>query len=494
MSTLTQMLTAGQWARQQFGSVELGDKRRTKRAVKLAESAALAATASLPDMCGAWKNTKAAYRLLDRKPVTFQSLGQPHRRLTSQSAAACAVVLHVGDTTTLSFAYGGAEGLGPTGGSGRGRGMLLHSSGGFAFRTLAVDVGGGVDSPPQVLGLSAQQLWARQTGPAPAPESSKWATAIEAVGRPPPQSRQVHVGDCESDCWEALEACRSKRMGFALRACRPAGLSPCGPVALRACQDRRVIAGHVAADATAPQGGPATPVEATLFELLEKQPMPGGKSLWVRGRKDREARWARLAVSAMAVTLLAPRNWSDKPHRKDRPRPPAIACRAVRDPPAGEEPIEWVILTDQPVTDLETALEVVFWYSCRWLIEEYHKCLKTGCRAEERQLETADRLGALLGMLTVVAVRLLQLKHQARCDPERPAWQIVPERHVKVLAAHRGLKAEMTVHQFWRAVAQLGGFLARRSDGDPGWLTLWRGWQKLDLLVAGAEVGRTMRR
>lgn len=483
MSTLTQMLTAGQWARQQFGSVELGDKRRTKRAVKLAESAALAATASLPDMCGAWKNTKAAYRLLDRNPVTFESLSQPHRRLTLQSAAGSAVVLHVSDTTTLSFACGAAAGLGPTGSSGRGRGMLLHSSGGFAFRTLAVDVSGGVDSPPQVLGLSAQHLWARQAGPAPAPESSKWATAIEAVGTPPPQapgtpqSRWVHVGDCESDCWEALEACRSGGMGFALRA----------------CQDRRVIAGHADAGTPASQGG-----QATLFELLEKQPMLGGKRLWVRGRKDREARWARLAVSAMAVTVLSPRNWSDKPHRKGRPRPPAIACWAVRvrevEPPAGEEPIEWVILTDEPAGDLETALKVVFWYSCRWLIEEYHKCLKTGCRAEDRQLETAERLGALLGMLTVVAARLLQLKHQARCDPQRPARQVVPGGHVDVLAARQGLGPDMTVHQFWRAVAQLGGFLARKSDGDPGWLTLWRGWQKLDLLVEGAEVGRKMRR
>jgi len=465
-----QMLTAGQWARQQFGSVELGDKRRTERAVKLAESAALAATASLPGMCGVWKNTKAAYRLLDRKPVTFESLSQTHRRLTLESAANCAVVLHVSDTTTLSFAYGAAADLGPTGSSGRGRGMLLHS-------TLALDVSRGSDAPAQVLGLSAQQLWARQTSSAPAVESSKWAMAIEAVGTPPPGSRWVHVGDCESDCWEALEACRSRQMGFALRA----------------CQDRRVIAGHAAAGVTAPEGE-----TTTLFELLKRQPMLGGKSLWVRGRKDREARWAKLAVCAVPVTLLSPKNWSDKPHRKDRPRPQAIACWAVRvweiDPPAGEDPIEWVILTDEPATDLETALKVMFWYSCRWLIEEYHKCLKTGCRAEDRQLETADRLGALLGMLTVVAVRLLQLKHQARCDPQRPAQQVAPKQHVKVLAAHRGLDENMTVRQFWREVAQMGGFLARKSDGDPGWLTLWRGWQKLDLLVAGAEVGRTMRR
>jgi hypothetical protein len=480
------MLTAGQWARQQFGSVELGDKRRTERAVKLAESAALAATASLPGMCRVWKDTKAAYRLLDRKPVTFQSLSQAHRRLTHGSAARCAVVLHVSDTTTLSFACGAAADLGPTGSCGRGRGMLLHST--LAVDVSAVDVSGGMDAASevpgaQVLGLSAQHLWARETGSAPVVESSKWGTAIEAVGTPPPDCRWVHVGDCESDCWEALEACRSRRMGFALRA----------------CQNRQVIAGHADETGHADDGAAGSRARSTLlFELLGKQPMLGGKSLWVRGRKGREARWAKLAVSAAPVTLLAPKNWSDKPHRKGVPRPQPLECWAVRvweiDPPQGEEPIEWVILTDEPVTDLQTALKVVYWYSCRWLIEEYHKCLKTGCRAEDRQLETADRLGALLGMLTVVAVRLLQLKHQARCDPQRPARQVVPEEHVNVLAAQRGLSRDMTVHQFWRAVAQLGGFLARKSDGDPGWLTLWRGWQVLDLLVEGAQVGRRMRR
>src|SRR5579884_3611477 len=465
------MLTAGDWARQQFGSAELGDKRRTERAVKLAEAVASAAGASLPALCGQWKDTKAAYRFLDKDEVTFQSLSQPHRRLTLSSARDCAVVLHISDTTTLSFAYRAAQDLGPTGSGGSGRGMLLHS-------TLAVDVSGGIDAVPEVLGLSAQQLWARDTDSAPAVESSKWATAINELGTPPQAVRWIHVGDCESDCWEAIEACRSNQMGFALRA----------------CQDRQVIEGHAKVGQDLPAGQ-----QTTLSKLLAEQPALGNKQLWVRGRKDREARWAKLAVSATPIALLAPKNWSDKEHRKGVPRPQPIACWAVRvyelNPPSGEDAIEWVILTDEPVTDLETALKVVFWYSCRWLIEEYHKCLKTGCRAEDRQLETADRLGALLGILSVTAVRLLQLKHQARCNPQRPAKEVVPREYVQVLAAHRKMKSSnLSVREFWRAVAQMGGFLARKSDGDPGWLTLWRGWQKLDLLVEGARLADTLRR
>ena len=142
-----------------------------------------------------------------------------------------------------------------------------------------------------------------------------------------------------------------------------------------------------------------------------------------------------------------------------------------------------MILTDEPVTDLATALTVAFWYACRWLIEEYHKCLKSGCRVESRQLEEAGRLKSLLGVLAVVAVRLLQLKHQAKVNPDAPALSVVPARYVRTLAAHlKRSPGKMTTREFWRETARMGGFLGRKGDGDPGWLTLWRGWQQLELL------------
>ena len=164
------------------------------------------------------------------------------------------------------------------------------------------------------------------------------------------------------------------------------------------------------------------------------------------------------------------------------------------DTPAGAEPIEWVILTDEPVTDLAAALTVAFWYSCRWLIEEYHKCLKSGCRVESRQLEEAGRLKALLGVLAVLAVRLLQLKHQAKVNPDAPALSVIPPRYVRTLGAHlKQSPGQMTTRQFWRETARMGGFLGRKGDGDPGWLTLWRGWQELELLTTGFELGEKAR-
>lgn len=470
---MVEVLAPLPWAQRHFGSVMLGDQRRTQRAVTYAAAAAQAPCQSIPQQCGgAWKKTKGAYRLFDQADVTFDKLQQQHRKLTLQVAAERSVALFLSDTTTVSFDHPDTTGLGPTTGKNRnasgGCGMLLHT-------TMAVDVSGGVDASPFVLGLGHQQLWARPSQDK-VPESIKWQRGIEAIGTPPTGVRWVHVGDSESDCWEAIAACQEQGSGFALRA----------------CQNRCAMIEHHQAAAESTDA-------STLFDLLAQEPALGNKKLWVRGRKDRQARWAQLAVSATPITLFAPKNWSESSHRKGTPRPEPICCWAVRvyeiNAPAEEGPIEWVILTDEPVNDLATAWKVVFWYSCRWLIEEYHKCLKSGCRVESRQLEEASRLKALLGILTVVAVRLLQLKHQAKGNPNAPALRIIPEHYVQTLAAYlkqsckrKGSFKKMTTGEFWRETARLGGFLARKSDGDPGWLTLWRGWQQLELMTMGYKL------
>jgi hypothetical protein len=122
----------------------------------------------------------------------------------------------------------------------------------------------------------------------------------------------------------------------------------------------------------------------------------------------------------------------------------------------------------------------------RWLVEEYHKALKTGCRTESRQLKAAGRLEALVALTSVVAVRLLQLKSLARTNPEIPAKRVVPRVWLAMLKlARKNLSRvhDLTVGQFYREVAKLGGFLGRKSDGEPGWITIWRGWEKLNMFV-----------
>jgi hypothetical protein len=484
------ILPPQQWAERNFGQAQLNHKTRTSRAVRYAAAAARAPSKSVPGQCnGVWKDTKGAYRLFSTEQVSLEKLQQPHRRLTLEAAAKAKLVLWVSDTTTLSVPHPQTQGLGATGAAGKGQGMLLHT-------TLGIDVTGGMDAPPLVLGLSHQQLWVREllaskgggkkssrTKPkplrsptAPSPESFKWSSGIEATGPAPASVRYVHVNDAESDCWEAIESCGELKVGFAIRA----------------CQNRSVIAGHL------PSGAEKDVEETTLlFDHMRQQPALGNKKIWMRSRPGREARWAHLAVSAAPVTLLAPKNWGDKEHRKDTPRPAPIRCWAVRvyeiGAPDGQEPVEWIILTDEAVVTAEAALKVAFWYSCRWLIEEYHKCLKTGCRAEERQLEEAGRLEALLGILAVVAVRLLQLKQQAKVNPEARAISLVPENYVQTLEAYLR-KTKLTVLEFWRETARLGGFLGRKGDGDPGWLTLWRGWETLEIMTQGVALAKLIKK
>lgn len=459
------VLCPNEWADQQFAQAELGDPRRTQRAVKLAAVLAAAPSASIPEACGRWSDTKAAYRLFKSMQVTLHSIANPHWQQVRSQMANGRIILNLHDTTVLCFNHPATVDLGPTTTKrGHGLGMLLHNS-------LALDVSGGIDAVPQVLGMAYQQIWSRpQEKPAKAvSESVKWAKAVEATGSPPVGAMWVDVGDAEADCWEMIQASQDHSRRFVLRS----------------SQDRLAMAGH----------GPAEPSPSSSLYALGRNQQPwGGKMLWVRGRGNQEPRWAKLLVSAMPVTLFSPKNWASKPHRQGKPRPGPIRCWAVRvwevQAPADVEPIEWILLTNEPVEDLEAVLRVAWWYSGRWLVEEYHKCLKSGCRVEERQLEYADRLEPLVGMLSVIAVRLLSLKHQAKLVPDRPAAEVVPKQYVTTLAAHRKQSEQMSCHHFWREVAKLGGFLGRKGDGDPGWLTLWRGWHRLQLLVEGYELAR----
>src|SRR6266851_3908874 len=187
--------------------------------------------------------------------------------------------------------------------------------------------------------------------------------------------------------------------------------------------------------------------------------------------------------------------------------PPRNAPRAGQDPmtvwvirvweeqaPAGEEPLEWILLTSVPTTTLEQAWERVDWYQCRWLVEDYHQCLKSGCRIEERQLQTVDGLMRLLGLLSPLAVRLLQVRALAREDPERPAHQVIEPLMLAVLAQRSAHSpATMTVGTFWTEVARLGGYLARRHDGPPGWRTIWKGWLSLQTLLEGVHLAFHLR-
>jgi hypothetical protein len=227
--------------------------------------------------------------------------------------------------------------------------------------------------------------------------------------------------------------------------------------------------------------------EEITYSLMRARSWPSQASrpFEVPARHGRQARSTQLQLSFGQLTLLPPRH---EPRAGKEPLPVWVIRVWEEQAPDGEEPLEWILLTSVPTTTLEQAWERVDWYGYRWLVEDYHHCLKSGCRIEERQLQTVAGLIRLLGLLSPLAVRLLQIRGYARSEPERPAHQVMEPLMLAVVAQRSGHSpATMTIGSFWTEVARLGGYLARSHDGPPGWRTIWKGWLSLQTFLEGVH-------
>jgi hypothetical protein len=433
------------WAQAQWGKVELGDQRRSKRAVKLGAALASAPDKSLPvQIEGNWADVRAAYRLLDSAPVTHAALTAPHRAATrAQAGAVAGPVLFIQDTTQLDYTgHRATSGLGPIG-NGHNQGLLVHSC-------LAVVPQ--PDGQNRLLGLAAQRVWTRppvgrkqqesqDQRQRRARESEVWSETLLACGPVPQGACWIGVGDAESDIFGHMRQAREAGFDYLLRA----------------GQNRRV---------EGPDGR-----SGYLFEVMRALPAQAWCTLHLASRGGQRARTVELSVAWTALRICAP---YDNPSERGFA---AQSCWGVR---AWGEELEWVLLSSRPVEDAAQACERLDWYAGRWLIEEYHKGLKTGCAIERRRLESAKRITALLGFVALVAVRLLQAREAARRTPEALVRGSVPAEFVRIIAHKHKLSAEtMTHREFWRGVAKLGGFLGRRRDGEPGWQSLWTGLLRL---------------
>jgi hypothetical protein len=166
---------------------------------------------------------------------------------------------------------------------------------------------------------------------------------------------------------------------------------------------------------------------------------------------------------------------------------PATLVRCWSD----EHKVEWVLLCTWAIESLDQAVEAIGYYEQRWKIEEFHKALKTGCGIERSQLKDAHGIDVLLGFLSVITMHIYALRERAKATPEAPAQDHVNPDFLDTLCSVRKLsKTGLTVKQYYREVAQVGGFLGRRRDGDPGWQTLWRGMNRLETWVVGFRAAK----
>jgi len=457
--TTQELLNPKSWAERTFGEVQLQDLRRTRRAVQVASKLAENPLGSLPAQMQTWKETKALYRLLDEPDVTFAALMQPHLHQTREQALSSPVVLLVQDTTDIDLSHRHKiSGVGQIGNE-RGRGFFVQTV--LAVRPQTREVLGCMAQEPFVRIPAPQGEQRYQRRQREERETDVWMRQVQAIGTPESASLWVHVGDRGADMFPFFQACRSTQTHFLVRA----------------AQNRRVQESE----------------DEISYSLTQARAFPSQASrpFEVPARHGRQARSTHLQLAFGQLTLLPPRH---EPRASKEPMSVWVIRVWEEQAPDGEEPLEWVRHASVPTTTLEEAWERVEWYQCRWLVEDYHHCLKSGCRIEQRQLQTVDGLMRLLGLLSPLAVRLLQVRALAREDPDRPAHEVIEPLMLAVLAQRSGhAPATMTIGTFWTEVARLGGYLARSHDGPPGWRTIWKGWLLLQTLLEGAHLALHLR-
>lgn len=474
----TALLTGREWAEAEFGGAELHDDRRTHRVVEMAAGLVGRPHGTLPQAFDPWSQLKASYRFLENPAIHREALIAPHLARVRAECRQPGDYLFPEDTTELDFSsHPGARDLGPIG-DGGGRGLFVHS-------TLALRIDGwtGEQEPAVTLaGLAAQHVWIRPATKAAretrrqrlarARESQRWAVSVGQIGAPPAGARYTFMADREADIFETLERCQEGRWDFIVRANQARALAD---------QDGSVL------DAVA-----AAPVVGRFQLRLRSRPQRVRRDKKTgkikRIRTSHGGRTVELEVRSCTVSLRGPQ----RPGGSLSPRTVnVVEAREVNARP-GDDPIHWVLLTSWPCATAEDAMRVVKAYTRRWLIEEYHKALKTGTGIEDSQLETAQRIEALLALLAVVAVRLLNCKLLASTRPQEAVdREDVGADVLAILEAQFGRPAEGWSHRdFVRCVARLGGFIGRRSDGEPGWITIWRGWQRLLPMVEGFNLAQ----
>ena len=465
-----------------FANADLGDARRTRRLVATADAMRRRPGGSLPQKLNNPKDLRAFYRLMNCDEVTHEAILEPHREAVFDKIVkrkSPVLILH--DATELDFTshLSLKDDLGQIGNGGR-RGYIVQNS-------LAVD-----PRTRQVLGLCNQILHHRATVPdretmaakrkRESRESLLWLHGTEPLLS---SWQLVDICDQGADTFEFLEHEVNSGRRFVIRA----------------AYDRCILIGHgepAALDASYLRSYASTLPEAGTWTLSvtsqvhRKSPKKKGKQKTVR----RKARDAKMAVSYAPVQIKPPS--SRNGNHGNQPVTVWVVRVWEKNPPKGQERLEWFLVTNEPVCCFKDAYRVVGWYECRWIVEEYHKGMKTGCKIESPQFTAEERLQPAIALLSIVTLTLLAMRDASRRTDakRRPAIEIIDADYVAVLSAwrHGEIREQWSIHDFYYALARLGGHQNRKRDHHPGWQTIWRGWNDLQAMLCGVDTMKKLKK
>ncbi len=446
-------LTA-RWVEMELSGIDLGDERLNKRCGLVLERLVADPQASINAACKGWAETHAAYQFFNNKKVEDHKVLEPHRRATTERMKAHPIVLVAQDTTELEYTRKGrtVQGAGPLNEEYR-RGFFDHVHIAITPQRLC-------------LGIVGMDLWARDDEtfrqgkqrkyePLEGKESFRWLEGYRLaceLAEKLPQTKIVSIADREADIYEcfleAQQAPPSRRAEWIIRARENRSLPERDPHAGPSCYCK-------------------------LFDAIAAAPRLGKRTLQIPKTAKRKARKATVTIRAQRICLKAP--------YRPSVRLPDVEVNVVLvredKPPAGEEPIEWLLLTSLPINTFKRALRVIDYYACRWQIEVFFRIFKTGCKVEEIQLETADRLRPCLALYTIVAWRVLYVTMLGRESPDLPcdvlftdeewksAWTICTDKPIPQCAP--------PLQEFLPMLAELGGYNGRKHDLPPGPKALW---------------------
>ena len=464
------------WIEQEFGGIDLGDQRLSRRLYLIAENMWDSPQSSVAAASKGWAETMGAYRFFDNEAVTVDPILETHREQVAARVRLARLVLHIQDTTELDYTSKKAlQGTGPLSKESR-QGFFAHSE--YVLQE---------DGLP--LGLWHSEICARDPGkhgeaqkrkqlPIEAKESYRWlagyrrACDIKALSSHP---RVISMGDRENDIYEVFEEFQQRRsLG-----------QPAADWIIRSNQDRRLLP---LPGAEAQEAQEAQEI-LKLHAEVQQAPVLGTLTVDIRAKQQfkkvkgnrqasfRTARKALLEIRACQVQLRPPFRRA----KKLTPITLWVVMAKEINPPANEDPIEWILLTNLRVKTLKKALQVIRLYCRRWQIEIFHKILKSGCCVEKAQLKTAERLLPRIALQMVVAWRIHYVTMLGRACPDLPAsavfesWEWKPV--VVVLRGKGAEKTEPTLGQMVQFIGQLGGHLGRKSDGPPGPKAIWRGME-----------------
>lgn len=451
------------WSEQEFGGVNLDDPRRAKRLVRISAGMAECPGRAVSSSCGR-SGAQAITRLFKLKIVDVDKVLSEHKRQVKKRSKGDGWIFAIQDTTTLDYtSHGALEGTGPIGSSKHSRGLMMHS-------VLILTE----EKTP--LGIAGMQIWARKEEeagksrqrrklPVNEKESNKWLLGAKDAQKAVPKDRNLLViGDRESDVFALFVAPRRENTYLLVRV----------------AHDRAL------ADEEMPY----------LKGAVDAAEVCGGYSLYVPRQGKRKARQAKLEVRYSQMTIKPPRHrTSDIP---DTPVNVWVVQAKEIDAPDGVEPIEWTLLTTKPVLCLEDALWIIKAYASRWVIEEFHRVLKSECKVESMQFDTVECLAPAIAINAVVAWRVMYLTKLSRETPEMDASAVATESEIDVMESWLEAEGEkltqiQTVEDFVLAVAYLGGFMSRKKGVNPGPKILCEGLRRLENLLLGYALAMSRR-